>query len=73
MTTITTAETLQTEFEEALFEWIAETVRPFHMVEYKPFEEVSSVATRYFTVSSRRTIQRRVLKGAENIERPLKM
>lgn len=67
LTTAETVEALQTAFEEALVKWIVETSEAFHMVEHNSFKDIFSVANRYFTVSSWRSIQRRVLRRADSL------
>lgn len=66
VTTVKTVESLQMKFDEALVKWIVEMSKPFHMIEHRSFTDILSMADRHLTVPSRGTIQRRVVKRADN-------
>lgn len=65
--TATTVESMETEFYEALINWIVEKFNYFHTVEYNPFRDIFHVANKDRSERSRRTIQRRVLNRANKL------
>lgn len=72
MTTTTTLESLQMDFEGALLKWIMKTSKPIYTVEHKSSKDIFSVTNRQLVVRSQRTVQQQVLKNADHLNAALK-